>query len=56
MQCLKKNGDLIGLRIKTLSVLLSDINYINTGSDTLIFHQFFTDLEVGTACSNALVV
>lgn len=56
MQCLKINRDLIGLGIKTLNVLLSDIIYINTGSDTGIFDQFFADFEVGTACSNALVV
>lgn len=56
MQCLKTSRDLIGLGIKTLSVLLPDIHYINPGSDTVIFDQFFADFEVGTACSKALVV
>lgn len=38
---LKTNKDLIGIGIKTSSVLLSDINYINAGSDSSIFYQFF---------------
>lgn len=40
VQYLKKNRDLIGLRVRILSVLLSDIKYINAGSNTLISYLF----------------